>query len=228
MPITAVTIGLAVAGFLGVWLTERSLLFSLWFDPEAGLPRAWTAATYALVEWRPIGVLFSCLVAFFFMGAMERAWGRSRFLPAFAILWLLPPVGYALGWLLTAESFPAFGLTITSGAWVVVFATYRPQAVIHLMGMFPIKAFWVGWASAILIVVGCGTHAPLFGAACAVIPLAAFALGRGRLTLPSVSKKTEFKDEFRRSLATKRDAELERKRLRDLLERSISDEDEEA
>lgn len=226
MPITIGTIVAVVVGFVAVWLSATRLLYPLYFSPYDALSRPWSVVTYAFVDFRTLGVLFSCLMAFFFMGAMERAWGAARFLPAYVILLLTPPIAYWIAGAALNIDPVLYGMSLTTGAWVVAFATYRPQAVIHLFAMFPVKAMWIGWAAAALIVFGCGANNPVLGAICGIVPLAAYALGKGRLTLPALGGSSEFKDEFRRSLATKREAELERQRLRELLERSVSEDEE--
>jgi membrane associated rhomboid family serine protease len=227
MPITMTTIGVSVVAFIAWWLSRMSPSWiALMFDTDAWLTRPWTVVTYALAQPDPVGLLFSGLMAFYFMGAMERAWERGRFLAAYFALLVAPPLAVLIGALFSGEPLLAYGLSLTTACWLVAFATYRPEATIMLMGCVPIKAKWLGWLSAIGIVVSYGYGAPVAGLGAGLAPLVAWGLATKRVSLPLPKKKEEpFADEFRKSMKTKRDAESERLRLRKLLEGSIDEDD---
>lgn len=200
--------------------------FALVFDTDSWLQRPWTVVSYVLIQPSTWGLLFSGLMAFYFMGAMERAWPRERFLVGYAALILVPPLAVWVGSLISGESLSVYGLALTTSCWLVTFAAYRPEATILVMGCVPVQAKWLGWLSAIGVVISYGYGAPLAGLGAGIAPLAAWALAAKPLSLPSQKKKAEpFGDEFRRSMKTKRELESERLRLRKLLEESIEDDD---
>lgn len=224
MPFTMATIGVSVIAFLAWWLSGINPAWNnLVFDSAIWPGRPWTLVTYALVQPSPMGLVFSGLMAFYFMGAMERAWPRARFLPACLILLVVPPLAVWLGSLAGNVHQVVFGLALPTSCWLITFAAYRPEATILLMGLVPIKAKWLGWVSAIGIVITYGYGAPLAGLVAGFAGVVAWGLA----ARPNFQRKPDpFADEFRRSMKTKREAEAERLKLRELLERSVRDDDE--
>jgi hypothetical protein len=108
----------------------------------------------------------------------------------------------------------------------VAYGSYRPEATILLMAIIPVKAKYLAWLAGLAIVFITGSGAPIAGVCAGLAPLAGWALGSRRLNLAVLDPKPKTSgDEFRRSMKTKRDAEQERLRLRELLERSVQDED---
>jgi len=227
MPVTMVTIGAALVTFVAWWLTNHSeAWYPLLFSTSGWLTRPWSLVTYAFVEgWFPT-LVCGGLMAFFFMGALERAWPRERFLPAYFIMLFAPPLALWIGSLASGVPLLASGLWLPAACWVVAFGAYRPEATILLMAIVPVKAKWLAWIAGLTVVFITGTGAPIAGVCAGLAPLAAWGLATRRISFPLPKKKEKpFADEFRKSMKTKRESEAERLRLRKLLEESI-DEDE--
>jgi membrane associated rhomboid family serine protease len=227
MPITLVTLTLALVGFTAFWSSKFSgTLASLYFDTDGWWARPWTLFTYAFLEYRFGALLCSGLLLFFFMGSLERAWGRRRFLPAYAILLVAPPLAIWIGAMVSGVSLGAGGIWLPSLCWTVAFGAYRPQSQIFVFGLIAVLAKWIAVVAAMIIVFDVGSGAPLAGLCAGLAPLAAWALGANRLTLKMPGKRgASFRDEFGKSLQTKRDAESERLKLRELLERSVREDE---
>ncbi len=222
------TIVLAAVGFVVWWSFKISPAGEvLLFDSEAWWLRPWTLITYPFMEWDFIRLVLGCLMAFFFMGALERAWGRKRFIPAYAVLLMFPPLALWIGAMASGVEQAAWGLWLMTGCWTAAYGTYRPQSVILIFGILPLKAMWIGWFAALAIVFYYGMGSPIAGLCAGLAPLAAWALASRRVEIGVLNpKKPSFRDEFGKSLKTKRDSEMERLRLRELLERSVQEEDE--
>jgi len=227
MPITLATIALSVVAFIAWWLLRMNAgWLAMIFDTAAWIGKPWTIVSYAWIQPSPTGLVFSGLMAFYFMGAMERAWPRGRFLAAYAALLVAPPLAVWLGALFSGEPQVAYGLSLTVACWLVTFAAYRPEATILVMGIVPVKAKWLGWVSALGIVISYGYGAPLAGLGAGIAPLVAWHLAANPISLPTPKKKAQpYADEFRRSMRAKLESEAERLRLRKLLEESIEDDE---
>jgi len=227
MPITIGTIVLAAAMFVAWWATKlNDSWYPLIFTSDGWWARPWSIVTYAFLQsWFPT-LVCGCLMAFFFMGALERSWSRSRFIPAYVFLLIAPPISLWIGALASGEMQQAGGLWLPTACWVVAYGSYRPDATILLMAIIPVKAKWLAWIAGLAIVFITGSGAPVAGLCAGLAPIAAWALGSRRLTLGFLERKQKsFRDEFGKSLKTKRESETERLKLRELLERSVSDED---
>ena len=226
MPFTLATLALAVAGFVGWWASRNAgAWLELVFFTEGWLSRPWSLVTYAFIEGDFIRLVFSGLMAFFFMGALERAWGRDRFVPAFILFLVAPPLSVWLGSLAAGIDLTAMGLWLPVACWTVAFGAYRPQSTILVFGVVPVKAMWIGLFAGLAAVFQYGSGAPVAGLCVGLSMALAWLLGSRRLALRLPEKKQPPGDEFRKSMKTKREAEQERLRLRELLERSVQDED---
>jgi membrane associated rhomboid family serine protease len=228
MPVTLLTIAVSVVMFVAWWLLgHTAALFPLVFTSGNWLSRPWSLVTYAYLETDFMGVLFGSLMAFFFMGSLERAWGKDRFLPAYGLFLLLPPIALWLAHLVTGREQTAMGLWLPTACWTVAYGAYRPQSVILVFGIAPVKAMWIAIFAGAAIVFYYGNRIPVAGLCAGLAPLAAWGLGRKRFSFGNFERnKNPFRDEFRKSLKTKRDTEAERLRLREILERSVHDDDE--
>jgi hypothetical protein len=224
MPMTIGTLVVASVMFVAWWSGKNSpSWYPLIFESDGWWMRPWSLVTYAFMEDGFGRQICSGLVTFFFMGAVERAWAKGRFLPAYALLVVLPPLALWLGHLASGVQQMAMGLWLPTACWTVVYGSYRPEATILLFAIIPVKAKWLAWIAALGVVFVNGYGAPVAGLLAGLAPLAAWALGSRRLTLHIPERKAPAGDEFRKSMKTKRDAEHERLKLRELLERSVAD-----
>ncbi len=238
------TVGIIVAlsvAFVAAWLGLSATLTALLaFVPEATLAQPWTLLTYPLASAGDGGGLiwFFLLCWWLFMNGqlLEPELGAGRYLLAFAAFTLIG----ALAMLLCGV---AFGVRISlAGAWLPVAALTvlwgiraRDQQVLFLF-VLPIKAKWLAVLTALLVLFGYGTGAPIAGVF-ALLPLAAAWLyGDNRLpflpygrTAPKRRESNRKRQEFNRfvdDVRTREKQREERERLRKLFESSIQDDDE--
>ena len=227
MPITMATIIIAAVSFIAWWAAKTSSAWiQLVFYTDGWMTRPWTLITYAFVEGDFISIVFSCLMAFFFMGALERAWGRERFLPAYFAFLVVPPLTVWIGSLASGEELAANGLWLPVACSTVAFGAYRPQSTILIFGIVPVKAMYIGLFAALAVVFRYGAGAPIAGLCVGLSMALAWLLGSRRVMFSLPKGQEKVGDEFRKSMKSKRDAEQERLRLRELLERSVKDDDE--
>ena len=226
MPVTIATIILAAVAFVVLWATkDGDVIRQTIFFSDSWFARPWTLVTYALVEIDFIRFVFSALMAFFFMGALERAWTRERFLPSYIVFLTVPPLTLWLGGLAAGVVVSAHGLWLPVAAWTVAFGAYRPQATILVFGIVPVKAMFIAWFAGLAAVFEHGAAAPVAGIGVGLSMVLAWLMGSNRLSLSLPKRQQSSGDEFRKSMKTKREAEQERLRLRELLERSVQDDD---
>ena len=226
MPVTIATIILAGVAFVTIWATRNAdLVRQVVFFSDSWLARPWSLVTYAFVEIDFIRIVFSALMAFFFMGALERAWTRESFLPCYLLFLVVPPLTLWLGGLVAGVPTSAAGLWLPVAAWTVAFGSYRPQTTILVFGIIPVRAMYIAWFAALAVVFEHGAASPIAGIGVGLSMVLAWLLGSRRLSLQLPKREESSGDEFRKSMKTKREAEQERLRLRELLERSVRDED---
>ena len=165
-------------------------------------------------------------MAFFFMGAMERSWSRTRFVLAYLLLLISPPLSLWIAAMASGLEQTAMGLWLSTAGWTIVYGSYRPKTVLLVFGIAPVKAIWIAAFAAGAIIFYYGRGAPLAGLCTGLAPLLAWMIGSGKLPLAlPEGRLAKPGDEFRKSMKTKRESELERLRLRELLERSVEDDD---
>ncbi len=155
-----------VAGFqLLTWLLallSKDFLDWIVFDRQAVFSgQVWRLFTWALhpASQNPLFVLFAFFFLFFINDGLEAEWGSFRL-----NLYVLASIA--------SISLPGL-LPITEGAGAVfnslfyssvflAFATSFPEQVIHLFGIIPIKAKWLGWVNAAMLgMVVASSSAPL-------------------------------------------------------------------
>lgn len=144
-----------VAGFqLLTWLLSLlspDFLGWLVFDRDAIL----SGQVWRLFSWviypaaaNPLFVLFALFFLFFINDGLESEWDSFRLnvyvlasVAAVSLVGLLPVAGGA-----GAMFNPIFYSSV-----FLAFATLFPDQVIHLFGIIPIKAKWLGWANAAML-----------------------------------------------------------------------------
>jgi membrane associated rhomboid family serine protease len=137
---TAVFVVVFLLGLTGL-VSETQLLDWLAFAPAGFLYRPWTLVTYAFVHQAPWHLLGNLLVLFFFAPPLEERWGGREFLR----FYLISAAGAAIFCALLAFLQPTIWILGASGAGfgiMLAFAMYWPDMVIHVWGIFPIKAKW--------------------------------------------------------------------------------------
>jgi membrane associated rhomboid family serine protease len=112
------------------------------FGPTRFLTRPWTVLTYAFVHVGIGHILGNLLTLFFFGPPLEDRWGSRGFLK----FYLIAAGGAALFSALFYFWDPANWIIGASGAtfgMMLAFAMYWPDMLIHVWGIFPIKAKWL-------------------------------------------------------------------------------------
>jgi hypothetical protein len=230
-PLSFSLLTIEVGTFLLFFLTSggaaRSLFESLAFSPQTAISQPWTLVTYAFA-W-PLDAIWVALYVFlalyYFATALERALGTP-----------------ALGWLLLCVTASAplalwggsavlrIDVTLASAALpvsavIVGWATRFPQAMVMLWFVIPVKGMWLGWFTAVLVVLGYGWGSPALGFFAAVPLAVAHFWVRRDAPLPKFGQRGA-KDEPLSAWERRRREEAERLRLKELFERSYRENDE--
>ncbi len=101
----------------------------------------------------PLWFLIDCLILYFFMGHVEKVFGRKGFL----ILFYLSALGGAICGLLFGRLFGfnalLFGMMPSLLAIIVVFGLLNPEATVFFMFVLPLKAKYISYVTVILALV---------------------------------------------------------------------------
>lgn len=127
--------------FLGWLVFDRSLIL----DGQVWRLLSWVVFPAAK---NPLFVLIAALFLFFINDGLESEWGSFRLnVYVFASIGML-----CLAGLLPLSAGAGLVLNgILYSAVFLAFASIFPEQVIHLLGIIPIKAKWLGWANAALL-----------------------------------------------------------------------------
>jgi membrane associated rhomboid family serine protease len=112
----------------------------------------WQILTHPFIHnpQSPISFLISCIVFYFFSGAVENAFGPKRFL----ILFYASALGGAICGLgfssVSGFSAPFLGMLPSLLSLIVVFGLLNPEATILLMFILPIKAKYLSYGTIII------------------------------------------------------------------------------
>ena len=235
-PITYGLLGIAIVSLLLLFLTSGSkasfqVVDALAFNPVAPFERPWSFLTFALIAVNLNALICVGIGLYFFTSTLERRFGSHKFGIAFLGLVLLSPLSIWLGYSLTGVVTPLYGLALPVAATVVAWATLSPTATVLLMLVLPVPAWLIGIITFAGVLLGFGMGAPVMGF-CAVIPLVAgYFLARNRFNfpLPQPKPKPTARGDYQgRNFEKSREAEKERLRLKELFERSWTEEDDNA
>lgn len=231
-PASYVLLGLAFALWLVIWLLSGGpaaleLCERLWFDSEMALARPWTFITYPLVHVGVGMILFAAIGLYFFAASLERAWGTSRFLVGFFVITVLTSVSIFVGTMIFGRPYTLASMGMPISCIIVAWATNNPTATVMLWFVLPLKAIWIGWITFVLALVGYSYGYPEM-AAFVFVPFAVtWAYASGRLRLPSPRGGRREGDYSGIAWEKRRQAEEERRRLKELFERSWPEDDDE-
>lgn len=235
-PVTVSIIALSAIGFLLVWFARESAILPLIFAPAHFLRAPWSILTYPFVSGDFIGVLFQCLWVFWVGSTLETALGSKNFTIFWLVSSVLGAICAAAGAVLLGIPGSLAGGLIPIGALTVAWATRYPNSTVMLAMIIPVRAMWLGWISAGLVLFNLGRPVPLFGAIC-LIPLGLayiYAANRipwlafGPQARPTRAAWTprERDDRYFDEVAKRKKDREERERLRKLFERSLIDDPE--
>jgi len=142
-----------IAGFqFMVWLLSLlspGILDMIDFDREKILlGQVWRLFSWVFypLNSNPLFVLIALMFLFFISDAIESAWGSFRVnVYVLATIFCLAAIGmlFGIGILLSFIFYTSIFLA---------FATLFPNQIIHLFAIIPIKAKWLGWADAALLI----------------------------------------------------------------------------
>lgn len=145
------------------WLGAPVAGWLAFMAPVSLLAQPWTAITYPLVAFDPIGMLFYGLMLWWIGGSLERSWGIKTFALFFLAMTLISALSLSLGaWLLKTGIIPIYyqlplaGLTV---AWCAL----NPNLEIRIYGIIPVLAKWVGIGTALIVFFSYGRGNILLG-----------------------------------------------------------------
>jgi hypothetical protein len=200
----------------------------------------WTMLTYPLASPGPdvIGLLFMGYWLWIIGASVERELGSVIFSIFFAIMTLVPALMMIVGLMTLGVAGPLAGLYLPVAAITVAWATRYPETSMLFMMVFPIKAKWLGWITAILVIFGFGRAYPVLGFLAAVHLLLAYLYAANKI--PAVAwgkhgfipkKQTwlprEKDDKYLDDVKRRETERAERERLRKLFEGSLGEDPEE-
>jgi membrane associated rhomboid family serine protease len=131
------------------------------FDLTALIPEAvwrgqiWRLATWAFVEPSPIGLIFGCLVLYWFGGDLAREWGSRRFLTVYAGIALTASILTCLIARVDRAvlEHPYLGTWSIGAALVVAWGLWFPDRVIRIYFVLPIRGYVLAWATIAITVI---------------------------------------------------------------------------
>jgi membrane associated rhomboid family serine protease len=115
----------------------------------------WRLVTWQFIEPSPLGLIFTCLMLYWFGSPLAQQWGSPRFLTVFAAMILVAAVGTCLiavvdplvrahqylgGWVMLSAVTVAWGLTF-------------PDQVVRIYLVLPIRGYWLAWLTVAFTVI---------------------------------------------------------------------------
>lgn len=233
------TLGLIIAfavAYVVAWMGVRALTELLAFNPAQTLARPWTLFTYPLSsagDGRD-AIFFLILCWWFYMvgSSLETTLKPRGILLAFGAFAVLGSLSIWLGSLVMPGALTLVGPSLPVAAMTVLWGARFKTSIVQLMLVIPIQGRWIALLTALLVLFGYGSGAPLMGLF-ACVPLAlAWAWGDNRLPFfpfdpvtakPKLSKaQVEAEERFLREVKERelhrRRREKENERLRKLFE----------
>jgi membrane associated rhomboid family serine protease len=130
------------------------------FDAASLVPGAvwrgqvWRLATWPLVEPTPIGLIFGCLMLYWFGGDLAGEWGSRRFLVVFGHVMLAAAVGTCLIARVDPPvlEHPYIGSWALTTAMVVAWGLWFPDRVVRIYFVLPIRGWWLAWITVAITV----------------------------------------------------------------------------
>lgn len=235
---TPVSIGLMVvagATFLGLFLLSGSrsavdLVSGLWFDSAAWPARPWTLVTYALVNPGPMALLGNLIGLYFFAMDLESRWGSKRFGWAFVAVTALFAIAAWAGALILGRAYVLSSMGPSVAAVVVAWGATYPRRQVMLYAVLPIEGRWIAWGTGVLATVALAYGNPPMAVFVGLPFVLAALYASGRLRLPALVSRSRAKrarDYEGLDWDRRREAEAERRRLKELFERSWRESDDE-
>lgn len=158
IPATKLIIVVNVFTFLLAWMKYGGYLEAyLGFHVLTALRAPWTLFTYPLLGMiGPIGLLFGGYWLWIAGGSLERTWGTRTFVEFFFVISAISAAGLYLGHLATGAFVAAIGLWLPLAAVTVAFAMLNPEQTILFMFIIPLKLKYLAALSAGLVFLSYG------------------------------------------------------------------------
>ena len=127
----------------------------------------WTALTYPLYSFNPIGLLFYGLFLWFVGGSLERSWGTRFFAIYFFLMAIITAVGLTVCAMILRNSLPEMRISIDNtmplAALFIAWCMLNPNLEVRLYGIIPILAKWMALGTVLIILFSYGRIHPLAG-----------------------------------------------------------------
>lgn len=228
-PVSMALLLFAGLSFVYTWLDTSRSFVDLIFFPEYAFSRPWTWVTYTVANRDFFAVLFVMFALYFFAMPMERRWGSAK-LGLILLGWtLLLPLSMVMAELLLSKGQPVYSLAVPAACIVVAWGTAYPNQQVLLWGILPILGKWIALIAGLGVVFAYGVNDPVVGVFGGLAPLSAWAVASGKLRIPQprVRPKRAEGDYRGFDLDKRMQTELERRRLKELFERSMAEDPEE-
>jgi membrane associated rhomboid family serine protease len=114
----------------------------------------WRLVTWAFVETSPIGLLFSCLLLYWFGRDLVEVWGSARFVRVYLTLAITAAVGACLVARVDGDVMRASyrGSWPLAAALTVAWGLYHPDRQIRLFLILPIRGYVLAWLTVAMVV----------------------------------------------------------------------------
>lgn len=158
IPATKLIVVVNVLTFLLAWMGYGDYLEAyLGFHFLTTLRAPWTLFTYPLLGMiGAIGLLFGGYWLWIAGGSLERTWGTRTFVKFFFVISAVSAIGLYLGHLVTGAFVTAIGLWLPLAAVTVAFAMLNPEQTILFMFIIPLKLKYLAVLSAGLVFLSYG------------------------------------------------------------------------
>lgn len=239
-PVTIAILVLAVLNFLASWISGGGVWnASLLFDPRHAGHLPWTFLTYpfAVNPADIIGIFFMVYWMWMIGAIVERELGTARFLIFMGVMTVLPAVMMWVSFISFGHFIPLYGLYLPVAGVTIAWATRNANATMLFMMIIPIKAKWLAWLTAALVVFGYGYPNPPVGLLAGVHLLLAYLYAANKIPVLTYGsdggriKKQQWlprekDDRYLRNVKDREVERQERERLRKLFEGSLKDDPE--
>jgi membrane associated rhomboid family serine protease len=156
MPVTKILIGISVVAFLLDTILAQTpaltaMVQAIAFQSPGWLVQPWTLVTYPMMTAGAINLLFACVMLWMFGGSLERAWSSRVYAWFFVIISAITALSLAAASLMTNLPVSLLGVWMPLSAITVAWASLNPEVEILLMFILPVKAKFVGYATAAVV-----------------------------------------------------------------------------